>query len=761
MMSLRRNLAATLSAIGLCVLFLAAFLNARSTAFAEAAAGRRRAAEWDDRLLTLVTKVDARLQSLSTKVDTVATAQGSLEEKSAQLATAVARQERAEAERQEALAASGVKQTQAVKQQFDKLALDRQFDREMHGQEHVKDAEAQAAAHEKLERQLEALLTSLKQQRSAAAPPTPAPSPTPAAATPSPSETLQQRRRRRWRPNAVQLTSYSGAAGGGAGAGSASDSDAAEAEAAAPFRRDSVRQAIKRAWDAYAAHALGADELDSVTNEAKNWDDGNKQMVTLVDALDTLYVAGLRNEFDAAVSHLEKHFRFTPSASVSVFETTIRLTGGLLSAYALSNRTVLLEKAIEVADVLAPVYTKESLAANNGMPYHGYNPSRGEGLRGYGTFLAEAGSVQLENRYLSHASGNATYDERVSSFFGKFAEDAGDDGLVGNEWEATETRRWGGAQGTGARSDSYYEYLLKQHLLTETGGEGGEASAAAAAAAGGDGGFGELYVRAANGILSTLTKTYVDVKSRVRMSFSTSGVGLTASDGHTYYPPEQVAEHLSCFVPGMLALGSRHAAAGAMDAATRARHMAKAKEMTAFCAHQYLSSPTGLSGDAFVPEFAAPSRAEVEAGATPEGAAKVIRPNYGLRPETVESLFYMHRATRDAEHREAGWKIFQAIEKHCRVCADCEVSGYSEVADATVDKDTKVTHTGHMESFFLGETMKYLYLLFADDSVLDLDCWVFNTEAHPFPRLSKSLPAKCYRSPPSAMHEAGWSAAQT
>ena len=760
-MSLRRNLAATLAAVGICVLFLGAFLNARSAAYAEAAAGRRRAAEWDDRLLTLVTKVDGGLQSLGAKVDTVAAAQRSLDEKSAQLAKVVARQQQAEADSQQELAAFGVKQTQAVKKQFDKLALDRQFDREMHGQEHMNDAEAQAAAHDKLARQLEALLASLKQQRSSGGgvAPTQPPASAPPA-SPTPSESLQQRRRRRWRPNTVQLTSYSGAAGGGGeqggggGAGSASDSDAAEAEAAAPYRRDSVRRAIKRAWDAYATHALGADELDSVTNEAKNWDGGNQQMVTLVDALDTLYVAGLRDEFDAAVSHLEKHFRFTPSASVSVFETTIRLTGGLLSAYALSNRTVLLEKAIEVADVIAPVYTKESLAANNGMPYHGYNPSRGEGLRGYGTFLAEAGSVQLENRYLSHASGNATYDERASSFFGKFAEDAGDDGLVGNEWEATEARRWGGSQGTGARSDSYYEYLLKQHLLTET-----EAGVEAAAA--GAGGFGELYVRAANGILSTLTKTYVDVKTRVRMAFSTSGVGLTASDGHTYYQPEQVAEHLSCFVPGMLALGSRHTAAGVMDTATRARHMAKAKEMTAFCAHQYLSSPTGLSGDAFAPELAAPSRAEVEAGATPEGATKVIRPNYGLRPETVESLFYMHRVTRDAEHREAGWKIFQAIEKHCRVCADCEVSGYSEVADATVGKETKVTHTGHMESFFLGETMKYLYLLFADDSVLDLDCWVFNTEAHPFPRLSKSLPAKCYRSPPSAMHEAGWSAAQT
>ena len=41
-----------------------------------------------------------------------------------------------------------------------------------------------------------------------------------------------------------------------------------------------------------------------------------------------------------------------------------------------------------------------------------------------------------------------------------------------------------------------------------------------------------------------------------------------------------------------------------------------------------------------------------------------------------------------------------------------------------------------METFFLGETLKYLYLLFSDTDVLPLDEWVINTEAHPFPVFS-------------------------
>lgn len=97
-----------------------------------------------------------------------------------------------------------------------------------------------------------------------------------------------------------------------------------------------------------------------------------------------------------------------------------------------------------------------------------------------------------------------------------------------------------------------------------------------------------------------------------------------------------------------------------------------------------------------------------------------------LRPETVESLFYQYRLTKDSRYRDWGWKIFQAFEKHTRI----ETGGYSGVFSVlnTNKKQDK------MESFFISETLKYLFLLFSDDpDVLKLDEWVLNTEAHPFP----------------------------
>ena len=97
-----------------------------------------------------------------------------------------------------------------------------------------------------------------------------------------------------------------------------------------------------------------------------------------------------------------------------------------------------------------------------------------------------------------------------------------------------------------------------------------------------------------------------------------------------------------------------------------------------------------------------------------------------LRPETVESLFVLWRLTHDPKYRERGWAIFEAFRAHCRV----ESGGYASVESV---REPKVRLRDKMESFWLSETLKYLWLLFSDDSVLPLDEWVFNTEAHPLP----------------------------
>lgn len=96
-----------------------------------------------------------------------------------------------------------------------------------------------------------------------------------------------------------------------------------------------------------------------------------------------------------------------------------------------------------------------------------------------------------------------------------------------------------------------------------------------------------------------------------------------------------------------------------------------------------------------------------------------------LRPEFIESLWYMYRLTNDTTYREMGWRIFQGFETYTKVA-----NGYTSIEN--VRNAANVRPRDMMESFFLSETLKYLYLLFNDDrSLVDLDKFVVNSEAHP------------------------------
>lgn len=96
---------------------------------------------------------------------------------------------------------------------------------------------------------------------------------------------------------------------------------------------------------------------------------------------------------------------------------------------------------------------------------------------------------------------------------------------------------------------------------------------------------------------------------------------------------------------------------------------------------------------------------------------------YILRPEAVETLYYLNQITGDPIYREWGWEMWTSIEKHCRV-----KYGYGHLRNVNAPESVE----DRAESFFFAETAKYLYLLFKDDKVVDLTKKVFNTEAHPF-----------------------------
>jgi mannosidase alpha-like ER degradation enhancer 2 len=102
---------------------------------------------------------------------------------------------------------------------------------------------------------------------------------------------------------------------------------------------------------------------------------------------------------------------------------------------------------------------------------------------------------------------------------------------------------------------------------------------------------------------------------------------------------------------------------------------------------------------------------------------RILSPEYPLRPEIVESAFYLHRFTKDPRYLEMGRTFFDGIRKYCRTD-----SGYTVLKSVVTKKKGDL-----MPSYFLAETLKYFYLLFSDEPV-DFEKLVFNTEAHPLRR---------------------------
>jgi mannosyl-oligosaccharide alpha-1,2-mannosidase len=95
--------------------------------------------------------------------------------------------------------------------------------------------------------------------------------------------------------------------------------------------------------------------------------------------------------------------------------------------------------------------------------------------------------------------------------------------------------------------------------------------------------------------------------------------------------------------------------------------------------------------------------------------------------ETIESYFYAYRLTGNKIYQDRAWSAFQHISAVCRA-----PHGFSAIKDVMTPGGWY--QSDGQESFWLAETLKYLYLIFDDPDRISLDDWVFNTEAHPLKR---------------------------
>ncbi|KAK8970280.1 Mannosyl-oligosaccharide 1,2-alpha-mannosidase MNS3 [Platanthera guangdongensis] len=497
-------------------------------------------------------------------------------------------------------------------------------------------------------------------------------------------------------------------------------------------RKNKVKEAFKHAWSGYSRYALGYDELMPLSQ--KGVDGLGGLGATIVDSLDTAMIMGLDEVVFEAGSWIEKHLmeRINTKGQVNLFETTIRVLGGLLSAYHLGGgghgnisdsgisvnlrglkSEVFLGTAKNLANHLLSAFTSSptsipfsDVILNTGSAY----PAPG-GL----SSTSEVSTLQLEFNYLSKLSGDPRYGMEAMKVLEHLKTLPKIEGMVpiyisphSGEFSGENVR-------LGSRGDSYYEYLIKV-WIQEKHNRNHQLKY-----------LYDMFMEAMKGVKQFL------VRKSIPKGLVFIGELPYGSKGS--FSPKM--DHLVCFLPGTLALGAtkgvtkKKALELNLMSNEDLENLSLAEDLAKTCFEMYSVTSTGLAPEIAYFNIEDNSEHALGGGSRSSEYANdiIIKPNDRhnlLRPETVESLFVLHRITGDPKYRDWGWKIFQAFEEHTKV----ESGGYSSLDDVT----TIPTHKrDKMETFFLGETLKYLYLLFGDDDILPLDKFVFNTEAHPFP----------------------------
>ncbi len=416
---------------------------------------------------------------------------------------------------------------------------------------------------------------------------------------------------------------------------------------------DRVRTEFLHAWNNYEHYAWGHDALRPLSKTGHDWY-GQSLLMTPVDALDTLLLMHLDAEAERARALIASDLSFDRDIYVKNFEVTIRLLGGLLSSYELTDDKRLLNLAEDLGNRLLPVFNSPT-----GLPYVYVNLRTGQ-TRDPVTNPAETGTLLLEFGTLSRLTGKPVFYEKAKRALVETFKRRSSLGLVGESinvetgaWSNTDSHISGGI-------DSYYECLWKCWLL-----------------------FSDRDCR-------TMWEASISAVNKYLADEIRGSLWYGHADMQTGERTKTEYGALDAFFPALLAFS------GDLERARRLQ--ASSFKMW----NLYGIEPETLDYKTM----------------------RVVAGSYHLRPEIIESTYYLYRYTGDPEYRRMGEKMFDDFVRYCRAEA-----GYAALADVTSKQQVD-----EMQSFVLAETFKYFYLLFAPPETLQFDKVIFNTEAHPLKR---------------------------
>lgn len=368
------------------------------------------------------------------------------------------------------------------------------------------------------------------------------------------------------------------------------------------YYREEVRDMFQHSYEGYLKYASPYDELRPLSCDGI--DTWGSYSLTLIDALDTLVTIGNYSEFGRVVNIIIEKMDFDSDINVSVFETNIRIVGGLLSAHLLSHRAgielepgwpcngPLLRLAEDVAKRLLPAFDTKT-----GMPYGTVNLKYGVPpgetsvtcTAGVGTFIVEFGT-------LSRLTGDPIYEEVALNALYALLKHQSVIGLYGNHIDVQSGRWMALDAGIGGGVDSYYEYLVKGSLLLNR-----------------------------PELMHMFNEGRKSIEKYLKRDDWYIWVGM--NKGQVTLP---VFQSLEAYWPGVLSL------LGETSAAMKTLH----------------NYHTVWKQYGFLPE----------SYNIPNAEAGLNRENYPLRPELIESVMYLYRATGDPYLLEVGEDMLRSIQ---------------------------------------------------------------------------------------------------
>ena len=411
-----------------------------------------------------------------------------------------------------------------------------------------------------------------------------------------------------------------------------------------------VKSEFLHAWNGYKKYAWGHDDLKPLSKSYKDWY-AESLLMTPVDSLDSLYLLGFKQEADQTRKYITANLSFDKDINVQNFEITIRLLGGLLSAYQMTGDAKLLRLAENLGTRLLPVFNSPT-----GLPYKYVNLKTGK-TRGEISNPAETGTLLIEFGTLARLTNKPIFYEKAKRALVETYNRRSPLGLVGTRINV-ETGKWTNTGShVSAEIDSYYEYLLKCAILFD------------------DADCKRMWQESINAV-----NKYNANEVRGELWYGHADMNTGKRTATTYGA-------LDAFFPAVLALS------GDLERAKRLQDSG-----------YKMWTKHGIEPEVFDYQ-----------------KMEVVHGGYPLRPEIVESTYYLYQYTGDEKYLQMGRIFFDDFVKYCKTD-----EGYA-CLKSVVTKEK----SDSMQSFLFAETFKYYYLLFAPPQTLDFKKIVFNTEAHP------------------------------